>query len=236
MAQARDVDRRDLLKSLHLFSSLDGAAIDELLKLMMTKKLKAKEVLLRKGDEGRQLYCVLGGRLKVSAAGADGKEVVFGIMDPGEVFGEIALLDNEPRSATVVAMEPCDLLTLHRRDLNPFLISHPDVLLQLAEILAARVRRLSELMEDTLFLALPSRLAKKLLSLGRRYGVEEPDGLKISIKLPQQELGEMVGTSRESINKQLRGWVEDGLIAVDRGFITIRDRDGLDHLARLLMF
>lgn len=116
------------------------------------------------------------GRLKASAAGADGKEVVFGLMDPGEVIGEIALLDSEPRSATVVAMEDSQLLCLDRRDFLPFLEKHPSVAIELAAVLALRLRRLSEVMEDTLFLALPSRLAKKILDLANAYGREVEDG------------------------------------------------------------
>ena len=222
-----------MLANVAIFSSLDDRALDALLDVTSTRRLGEGELLFRKGDDGRQLYGVVQGRLKIYASGADGKEIVFGLSDPGEIIGEIALLDSNPRSATVIALEPSELLTLDRRDLLPFLERHPRVAVQLAEVLAARLRRLSELAEDSVLLALRVRLAKKLVSLARNYGCATPDGTRIDLKLSQQALGDMVGTSRESINKQLRDWTKRGLLTSERGLITIRDLEALDGLARL---
>ena len=229
------VARRDVLAGISIFSSLSGADLDRLVEITSVRQLRAKQTLFHQGENAVSLYGVMNGRLKASAAGADGKEVVFALMDPGEVIGEIALLDSEPRSATVVAMEKSELLCLDRRDFLPFLEKHPAVAIELAGVLASRLRKLSEVMEDTLFLTLPSRLAKKILTLAHTYGRPTDDGVVIELKLPQQELGELVGTSRESINKQLRAWVEEGLVRVDRGYITVVQRDGLEHLARFLL-
>lgn len=226
----RRVDRRALLADLAIFGSLDESQLDRLLAVTTTKRLRDGEVLFRKGDSGRQLYGVVEGRLKIYASGGDGKEVVFGLSDPGEVIGEIALLDSQPRSANVIAVAPTELLVLDRRDFLPFLERHPKVAIELAETLAARLRRLSELAEDSVLLALRSRLAKKLVALARSYGVEEPDGVRIDMKLSQQALGDMVGTSRESINKQIRAWTEAGLLSSTKGFITIHDMPGLEAL------
>jgi CRP-like cAMP-binding protein len=230
---ARAVDRRKLLAGISIFASLGEADLDRLLTVTTTRRLGPREPLFGKGDPGSALYGVLSGRLKVTSAGTDGKEVVFGLCDPGEVIGEIALLDGSPRSAAVVALEPSELLVLHRRDFLPFLARHPAVAIQLAEVLAARLRRISELTEDTLFLGLPSRLAKKLLALAASYGRATPDGVRIELRLPQHELGELVGTSRESINKQLRAWQRDGLVAAARGTVTLRDPAALQDIARL---
>ena len=229
------IDRRDLLAGISIFGSLADVDLDRLVEITTVKQLAAKETLFHKGEHAIALYGVMKGRLKASASGADGKEVVFGLMDPGEVIGEIALLDSEPRSATVVAMEASELLCLDRRDFLPFLEKHPRVAIELAGVLASRLRRLSEVMEDTLFLTLPSRLAKKILTLANTYGRETEDGVVIQLKLPQQELGELVGTSRESINKQLRAWVEEGLVRVDHGYITVCHHAALEQLARFLI-
>lgn len=229
------IERRRLLANVSLFSQLDDAALDGLLKLTSTRHLDEGEILFRKGEPGRQLYGVVQGRLKIYSAGRDGREVVFGLSDPGDVTGEIALLDSEPRSATVVALEPTELLTLDRRDFLPFLERHPRVAIRLAELLAERLRRLSELTEDKTLLALRARLAKKLVALARSYGKPAPDGTLIDLRLPQQALGDMVGTSRESINKQLRTWTQAGLVKSERGYITIRDLDELASLARFAM-
>jgi CRP-like cAMP-binding protein len=228
------VDRREVLKNIPLFQGMSDRELDMLLALTTTKKLKKRAYLFRKGDPGNALFAVLEGRLKATGEGRDGKEMVFSVMDPGEVIGEIALLDQEPRSATVQAVEDVTLLTLHRRDLLPFLERNLKAAIKLAAVLAKRIRNLTELAEDTVFLGLPSRLAKKLLSLADRYGKQTPDGLKIDLKLPQHELGELVGTSRESINKTLRQWGEENLVSFASGYLTIRDKDRLEDLADLL--
>lgn len=229
------IDRRDLLAGLWIFAGLQDSELDALVAVSTTRRLAPREVLFHKGDEASALYGVVRGRLKVTSAAPDGKELVFGLMDPGEVIGEIALLDSNPRSATVSAMEECELLTLHRRDFLPFLERHPGVAVRLAGVLARRLRRLSELTEDTLFLTLPSRLAKKLLALAAHYGSPTEHGVRIDVRLPQHELGELVGTSRESVNKQLRSWQHDGLVEVERGYITIRNLEGLEQVARFLV-
>jgi len=231
---AGPLDQRSLLQSVAIFEQLEDKELEALLACTTTKKLAAREELFRKGDPGNQLYGILEGRLKIWAAGADGKEVVFGYYGPGEVIGEIALLDQNPRSASCAAMEPTRLLTLHRRDLLPFLEKHPLVTIQLAAVLAARLRRLSEHTEDALFLTLPSRLAKKLLQLADSYGQEGPAGLLIDIRLPQQELADLVGTTRESINKQLRAWEEDGIVRLERARVTLVRRAALEDLAAFL--
>jgi CRP-like cAMP-binding protein len=230
------VSRREMLARITIFSDLRPDEIDLLLAVTATRRLKPREVLFRKGDPGSQLYGVLTGRLRVSTSGADGKEIVFGYHEPGEVFGEIALLDSDPRSATIEAVEPSELMTLHRRDLIPFLEKHPRVAISLAGVLARRIRRLSEVMEDARFLSLESRLAKKLVHLARTYGRKDPSGVRIDLRLRQHELGELVGVSRESVNKQLRAWGQEGLVRFERGYITVLDPEGLEALARLVLF
>ena len=143
----------------------------------------------------------ISGRLKVAAAGEDGKQTLLRIMDPGEVIGEISLLDSQPRSGTVTALDPAELLVIQRRDLIPFLEQHPKTAIKLLRALAERLRSISVQLEDRVFLNLPPRLAKKLLALSETYGQPVARGVRIDLKLKQGELGEMVRTSRESINK-----------------------------------
>jgi CRP-like cAMP-binding protein len=229
------VDRRALLGSIPLFQGMTERELDMLLALTTTKKLKKRALLFRKGEPGNALFAVMEGRLRAIGEGRDGKEVVFNFMDPGDVIGEIALLDQQPRSASVQAVADSTLLTLHRRDLIPFLERNPKAAIKLAVVLVKRVRHLSELMEDTVFLGLPSRLAKKLLSLAQRYGKPAAGGgVRIEQKLPQHELGELVGTSRESINKTLRQWGEEHLVRYEKGYVTILDPDRLEDLADLI--
>lgn len=229
------MDPRELLESVSIFSSLSAREIDALIEITTTRRLGPKEVLFRKGDPGNQLYGVLSGRLKVLATGRAGRELVFGVMGPGDVIGEIAMMDSEPRSASVVALETSELLTLHRRELIPFLEQHPKVAIHLAGVLAGRVRRLSAYAEDSFFLPLPARMANTLLSLAQSYGHAAAGGAPIGIRLPQQDLADMVGTTRESVNKQLRAWEEDGLVELGRARVIVNDLEALEDIAELVV-
>jgi CRP-like cAMP-binding protein len=226
------IDGRSLLARIAIFDGLSRRELDLLHALTGTKRLREREVLFRKGDAGSALYAVLAGRLRVYSAGGDAKELVFRMLEPGDVFGEVALFGNQLRSATVDALEPSLLLTLQRRDLLPFLEQHPKVTIKLASMLARWVRELSERIEDAVLLTIPARLAKQLLSLRQSHG--KPDGVtgvRIDMRLSQSQLGEMVGATRESINKQMRLWTEAGAIKVDRGFITVLNERAIAETA-----
>jgi CRP-like cAMP-binding protein len=226
--------RRALLAKVPVFADLAPRELDALAGLTHTRKLAAREVLFHKGDPVSQVYVVVRGRLRVLAQSADGTDVVFGILDPGEVVGEIALLAGGQRTASVLAIEPSELLGLDRRDFLALLRSRPQLSVRLLQVLAERLRRISEFVEDTVFLDLPTRLAKKLLALATSYGKPlDAGGVRIDVKLSQQELGTMVGTTRESINKQLRAWREQGIVTSERGFLVIRRAAELERLAGL---
>jgi CRP-like cAMP-binding protein len=226
------MDRRELLGNVSIFSSLSSDELDQLLRATTTKRLDAKETLFRKGDPGNQLFGILTGGLKITNTGIDGKDVLFSVMGPGEVVGEIALLDGEKRSATAVALEETELLTLDRRELVPFLERHPKATIGLAGVLAGRVRRLSERAEDRQTMPLPGRIAKKLLSLAEQHGRRTIVGGPVEVWLPQQDLGDLVGTTRESVNKQLRAWENEGFVELKRGRVVLTRPEALDAVAK----
>jgi len=228
--------KRGLLANVPLLQGLAPEELDALIPAARTVSLKSREELFHKGDEGAQVYVLISGTLKALTTSKEGDDVVFSILGPGEVLGEIALLGGTPRTATVTAIDPSELLIIDRRDFIAFLRNHPDVAIKLLDVLAQRLKRVSELVEDTLFLNLPLRFAKKLLSLSQRYGQSHDRGLRLDLKLSQEEWGDLVGTTRESINKQLRSWTEDGLITVDHGYIIIRDRRELEKLAGAVVY
>jgi len=235
MAPLVVLDKQKALARVPIFTQLSEAEIGGLAEITATKRLKSREVLFRKGDEGSQAYVILSGRLKVTAAGEEGKETVLRIMDPGEVLGEMALLDGEPRSATLTALERVELLVLQRRDLLPFLEKHPKIAVKLLQSISARLRSISATLEDRVFLNLPNRLARKLLALHDNYGKREDGAVRIDLKVSQGDLGEMVGTSRESINKQLRTWTDEKVAVHEKGYITLLDLDKLEELAGYML-
>jgi len=194
-------------------------------------ELAKGDELFHKGDPGSQLYIVARGVLKAVTTSQEGDDLVFNLMGPGEIIGELAIFSGGRRSATISAMEESQLIVLRRNAVLPFLKSHPDAAFTLLAVLAERVQRLSELFEDTQFRNLPSRLAKKLVELGDDYGEELDAGFRISVSMSQEELGDLVGTTRESINKQMREWKAAGIASMNQGKITIHDREALETLA-----
>jgi len=229
------VQRRQLLAQQELFSKLTEQQLDNLAEASRLLSLPARATLCHKGDRGSQVYLIVSGRLKAGTHSPQGDEVVFSIMGSGEVAGEISLFcEGHRRTATIVALEESQVVVLDRRDFIPFLRAHPDAAIQLLEVFARRIERLSELVEDNHFLSLPARLAKKLLSLARSYGVDaDGGGVRIDLNLSQGDLSDLVAASRESINKQIRTWSEQGIVEMQRGSITLRDREALEALVDL---
>jgi CRP/FNR family cyclic AMP-dependent transcriptional regulator len=223
--------KRELLARLPLFANLAPREIDALAAVARSRSIASREELFHKGDAGTQVYAVVQGTLKIVTTSEEGDDLVLNLLGPGAVIGEVAVLCNAERSASVVALSACELLVIERRDLLAFLRAHPDASLALMAVLAQRLRSLSELVEDTLFLNLPVRLAKKLVALAESHGQRTPEGVRIDLKLSQGEWGDLVGATRESINKQLRAWTDRGLIRVDAGYIVIRRPDRLESLA-----
>jgi len=223
--------KRELLARVPLFAGLAPRELEALAALTRSRALVPREELFHKGDPGNHVYGVVEGTLKVVTTSETGDDVVFNLVTAGEVIGEIAALCQAERTATVVALTACELLAIDRRDLFAFLRAHPEASLELMVVLARRVRSLSELVEDTLFLNLPVRLAKKLVAYAESHGERVPEGIRIGIKLSQEEWGDLVGATRESINKQMRAWTDQGTIRVDHGFVVILRMEALEELA-----
>lgn len=220
-------DRRALLREHFLLKALSDDELDRMLRFSNVQSYRVGEVIFRKGDPGEGMMAVLRGQIRIGVMSADGKELIHNIINPGQVFGEIALLDGKERSADAVAIQATDVLVVLRRDFLPFLESDAKLCIRLMTVLCEKLRLTSELAEDFMFLELRQRLAKRLVRLAQLYGRPWRSGVIINFRLPQRELAAMMGTSRESINKQLREWAEAGWLTVDRGNIAIHDLDAL---------
>jgi CRP/FNR family transcriptional regulator, cyclic AMP receptor protein len=225
-------EKRQLFKRHFLLGKLTDREIDTLLAFSRVEQYPAGREIYAKDSPGNSMMAVLRGKVKMSSVSADGKEIVFNTMDAGEIFGEIALLDGEERSADAVAMTDCELLVLLRRDFMPVLENHADMCLILLKILCQRLRQTSEQVEDVLFRHLESRLAKALLHLAESAGMHGVNGSATDLHLSQKELGAHAGGSRESVNKHLTSWHRAGLIRLGKGSIVIRDLTAIERLAR----
>jgi len=231
MARAIPIDKEAILAANALLGSLTPKDRQALASYAQPVRHAADEVIFQHGDPGDSMMAVVRGRVKICRYSLDGKELVLNIIKPGEVFGEIALLDGAPRTADAVAMETCDLLTLQRGDFLPYLERHPQVAQRVIGVLCQRLRRTSSHFEDSMFLEAPARLARALLHLAEALGIAAKGGVCIDIRLSQQQLGAIVGLTRESVNKWLGEWQRAGWIAVKQGYVTLLDAPALVGLA-----
>ena len=225
-------DGRRYLVEHDLLGHLEPEELEALLACARVERFGEGGVLFREGDPGDKLFAVLAGRIMIGRRLERGKVDVLNVLGQGRIFGEIALLDGGARAADAVAITEAHLLVIEHSDFIAFLKSHRDVAPRLIAALCQQVRRVSEpeWYEAARIRSLAVRLARKLLLLASVYGEPGQGGVRIDLKLSQEDLGRMTGVSRESINKQLRNWQHDGLIATDAGTIVIRDPDQLRRI------
>jgi CRP/FNR family cyclic AMP-dependent transcriptional regulator len=222
--------RRRLLLSSPLFEVLPSEALDNILLLATEKSVRRGQTVFQKGDEGSYMVAVLSGRIRISSNSSEGREVILNIIDSGEVFGEIALLDGKPRSADATALEDASLLIVERRHFWPHLLSSNGLALRVIGVLCERLRDTSEALGNIATLDLQGRLARKLLRLAADYGNSANSGIRLEIRLSYTDLGRFVGGSRETINKQMRAWEEGGIVARERGKIAVYKPDVLRRI------
>jgi CRP-like cAMP-binding protein len=185
-----------------------------------------------KGDPGDCLYGILSGRVRIYSTSPEGSEIMLNVLEPGELVGEIALLDGSTRTAGAAAMEHTDLLRIHRDHFLPYVKANPDLILGMLSLICQRLRWTSSMIEDTAFLAFPARLAKRLLVLAEHY--RRPQEHDITVPLSQHDLGSMVGAGREAINKQLALWRSAGIVETAPP-VPSALRTAFDRLNRLLL-
>jgi CRP/FNR family transcriptional regulator, cyclic AMP receptor protein len=210
------------------FCDLDPEAFDQLCRYAKHSTLKRGATICSKGDPGNSLFAVISGTVKISTSSADGRSAIFNLIGPGEIFGEIALLDGQARSADATANTNCEIFVIDRREFLPFVRSQPALAMKFIELLCARLRWTSDQVEQVILQNLPGRLASALIRLTEKHKTE-PMGRTIAIT--QQEISEMVGMTRESINKQLRAWATRKWVRLEHGAIVVLDAKPLQALA-----
>jgi len=213
----------ELLAKIPLLKNLVREDLEDLGAQLRMQKVKKGDVLFRKGSEGTTLYIIQEGAIKIVLPSRLGDERIVALFSKGDFFGEMALLDGMPRSADAVAIKPSALLLLNRRDFFQFLKKSDAAMETILTSLSMRLRKADDLLEETSFLNIPARLAKTLLEIGETFGHEDGEALKIDLKLSQKELADMVGATRESINKELRVLREKGLISLTEKAIYLHD-------------
>jgi len=213
----------ELVKQIPLFKSLSEEDIADLSTSIRLLSLKQGQALFHKGDEGTALYIVKSGTIKIVLPSRIGDEIIVTIFSEGDFFGEMALLDGEPRSSDAIAIESSEVFVLKRNDFLLFLQSNINAIESILSLLSRRLRSTDELLEDTCFLNISVRLAKKLVELASSHGHNDGDTVHINLSLTQKELGDMVGATRESINKELKILRKKELIKIEGNRIQILD-------------
>ena len=221
---------RQLLRSSPFFSRLGDSEADAILAQATVARYAEGALIFAKGDPGNSMMAVLRGRVMISSPSVDGRQVVLTTFREGDVFGEIALLDGKERTADATAATDCELLVVARRSLLVLLERRPELAHQLLIVLCERIRRTNEQVEDFAFLHLETRIAKALLRLMQQEG-QRTSARHLGLKISQRALGEIVGSSRESVNKHLQDWKRSGIIELEKGSILIRDVEALAALA-----
>lgn len=216
--------RAKILASNPLFAALDRQDIETLSAFASERPMRKDETLFRRGDPGSFMIAVLQGEVRIVIPSAVGKDRIIRVMGPGDVLGEIALLDGAPRTADAIGVTNGRLLVLERRDVLPRLRQTPDLALRVIELLCRRLRATSRQVEELVFHDVATRLAAQLLELTATHPRHQVD-------ITQKELGAMVNATRESVNKTLRAWETQGVVSLSPGRVTVKDPVRLSKFA-----
>ena len=220
-----------ILHQTPLFASLDLEGASALRELLTEQVVLKGEVLFYEGEPGNDLFMILEGKIKLVHASTDGRESLMAVLGPGEMFGELSLFDPGPRTSTAKALTETHALRLSNQQLMPWLAGRPEVAASLLQALARRLRRTNEAMADLVFSDVPGRVAKALMELGEKFGALTPNGLLVTHDMTQEELAQLVGASRETVNKALADFAQRGWITLESRQVLILDVDRLGKRA-----
>jgi len=221
-----------IIRQAPLFSALDDDEATSLRESMSTEKLSRGKVLFREGQEGDRLYVVVEGKIKLGTTSSDGRENLLSILGPGEMFGELSLFDPQPRTSTATAVTDARLVSLAHEAVIGLVTTHPQTSLELLRRLAQRLRKSNDILADLVFADVPGRVAKAIMDLGERFGTLKDDGLHVNHDLTQEELAQLVGASRETVNKSLADFAARGWVKLEPRAVLVTDVERLTKRAR----
>jgi len=221
-----------IIRQAPLFSALDDDDATSLRESMATEKLSRGKILFREGQEGDRLYVVVEGKIKLGTTSSDGRENLLSILGPGEMFGELSLFDPQPRTSTATAVTDARLVSLAHEAVIGLVTTHPQTSLELLRRLAQRLRKSNDILADLVFADVPGRVAKAIMDLGERFGTLKDDGLHVNHDLTQEELAQLVGASRETVNKSLADFAARGWVKLEPRAVLVTDVERITKRAR----
>lgn len=222
----------DALMQAPLFAALDPDGAAALRASLVEQTFAKGEVLFSEGEPGDRMYAILDGKVKLGQTSADGRDSLLAVLGPGEMFGELSLFDPGLRASTATALTDATVVGMSHQQLQPWLNGRPAVAAALLQALARRLRRTNEAMADLVFSDVPGRVAKALMDLGEKFGVVTAQGLMVTHDMTQEELAQLVGASRETVNKALADFAQRGWIQLESRQVLITDVERLGKRAR----
>lgn len=218
------------LKHIRLFDGITPSEMAEMERITRMQEVKKRQPLYLPGDPSTKVYLLKKGRVKLANTGVSGKEITFEILEPGEIFGELEVLEGLPREMTAEALEDAMICVIRREDFDRYLGDHPNVTVKLTKLIGLRLRKIQTRVEDLVFRDVPARLAHLLLELSRTDGVADKQGIRLKAKLTHQEMANLIGCSRETVSTIMGQFRDDGLIRLDGRTIMITDEKGLRRI------
>lgn len=226
------MDRAADLARTALFGDLDAAALGDLADRVVSRRYRRGSVVFVQGEQGERCFAIVSGAVKISAYHSDGREAVLAMLGPGDVFGELSPFDEAPRSADATAAEDTELLSLDGGALREAIGRHPQIGLALLRVLSKRLRLANESFQDVAFFDVGGRLARRLAELATTHGVKQDGGVLIDMPISQERLAQMIGATRESVNKALAALTRRGLVKRSGRRYVVSDIEELRSRAR----
>lgn len=218
------------LKRIKLFSGLSQAELQEMDRITRMQEIKKKQPIYLPGDPANTVYLLKKGRVKVASSASSGKEVTFEILEPGEIFGLLEVLDESPRETHAEALDDALICAIRREDFDRYLREHPDLTVKVTKLIGLRLRKIQNRVEDLVFRDAPARLAHLLLELSKTDGAPAGGGIRLQAKLTHQEMANLIGCSRETVSTILGQFRDRRLVQIDGRSIIVLNLHGLSRL------
>lgn len=220
---------QEILSRAGIFQGVSPVAVNNLIQEMEIVRFTRGSVIFDEGEPGDRLYIITSGKVKLARHAADGRENLLTVMGPSDMFGELSIFDPGPRTSSAICVTEVHVATMNSELLHKWIAEHPEISEQLLRVLARRLRRTNSALADLIFTDVPGRVAKTLLQLANRFGTQEAGALRVNHDLTQEEIAQLVGASRETVNKALATFAQRGWIRLEGKSVLIVDTE---HLAR----
>ncbi|CCI83761.1 CRP-like cAMP-activated global transcriptional regulator GlxR [Corynebacterium otitidis] len=223
---------QEILSRAGIFQGVDPTAVNNLIEKMDTVRYPRGATIFDEGEPGDRLFIITSGKVKLARHASDGRENLLTVMGPSDMFGELSIFDPGPRTSSAVCVTEVHAATMSSNQLRSWVGDHPQIAQQLLRVLARRLRRTNSSLADLIFTDVPGRVAKTLLQLANRFGTQEGGALRVNHDLTQEEIAQLVGASRETVNKALATFAQRGWIRLEGKSVLIIDTEHLAKRAR----